>query len=112
MSARSLRARNAIRAAEVLAQAAPAVAARCRDALPGEVVVAEVAADLRFAGVRSLPRHALHASLARSSPGAWVVTFARHTSLEEIERRCFNLGRTAYRRWKLSARLDRRSATS
>ncbi len=102
------RAQRTVAAAETLHFHLETIAGACRDALPDEVVVAEVQPDASFGGAHRIRRELLRQYVASLAEGSWSMIFAPKEPIEDIEDRCIRMGYQAYRRAKLSARRQRR----
>ena len=106
------RPRHTIHAAEILHDKAWAVARACAEAREGQVIVALVECDLTFGGVWTIPLEELRERVPRMAPGGWSLTFAPGTRRDEIEQRCLELARLAFRRWEAVRRWASRHAAT
>ena len=94
-----------LQAAGVLREKAEAIWRATMDAREDEVVIAVIQRDLSFGGVWTVTRD----QLARQMPlvedkGGWSFTFSPNTSLAQIEERCLEFMRIAFRRWEAMQR--------
>ncbi len=94
------RTRHTIHAAEVLHDRARAIARACGEAHSDEVVVAVVERNGVFGGAWPIPRAQLGERIAALDDGGWTLVFAPGTLLAEVEARCLELARLAFRRWE------------
>lgn len=89
-----------IHAAGILHDSASSIAAVCREASSGELVVAVVTPDHALRGVWTISRAQLAAHVNEYEDGGWAVVFSPGASLGEIEERCLKLARLAFARWE------------
>ncbi|HLG76210.1 MAG TPA: hypothetical protein VKX46_07340 [Ktedonobacteraceae bacterium] len=89
-----------VRATEVLQQQAPAIAQTCAEAETDTIVVATVEQDCSYGGAYAVPRSELRERVMHleDEEGKWTLTLDPLTSVQEIEKRCSDIGRLASRR--------------
>lgn len=94
-----------LQAAGVLREKAEAICRATKDARADEVVVAVIQHDLNFGGVWTIAREDLVRQMSLvEDKGGWSFTFSPDTSLAEIEERCLEFVRIAFRRWEAMQR--------
>lgn len=106
------RAQRTVQATEVLRQHAATIADVCNEAEASQIIVAMVEVDGSFAGTQVIPRAELQDQLEilEMQEHKWVLTLSPNASVDDIERRCADIGYFANRRQNaIQRRLDRQS---
>lgn len=94
-----------LQAAGILREKAEAISRATKDARADEMVVAVVQHDLSFGGVWMVARENLLRQMSLvEDKGGWSFTFSPDTSLAQIEERCLEFMRIAFRRWEAMQR--------
>lgn len=100
-----------LQAAGVLRGQAEAICRATDDAREGEIVIAVVQRDLNFGGAWIVARESLVRQLSLlEDQGGWSFTFSPHTSLAQIEERCLEFTRVAFKRWQAMERWSSKHA--
>jgi len=96
---------HTLQAAGVLREKAEVICRATKDARADEVVVAVVQRDLNFGGVWTIARESLVRQMSLvEDKGGWSFTFSPDTSFTQIEERCLEFTRIAFRRWEAMQR--------
>lgn len=99
------RSTRTLQATGVLREKAEVICRATKDARADEIVVAAIQHDLNFGGVWTIAREDLvrQLSLVEDKSG-WSFTFSPDTSQAQIEERCLEFVRIAFRRWAIRQR--------
>lgn len=96
---------HSLQAVGTLCEQAGAISSVTMEAREDEIVVAVVQRDLSFGGAWIIAREDLVSQIhLMEGQGEWSFTFSPHTSLAEVEERCFQLSRIAFKRWEAMQR--------
>ncbi|HLJ33323.1 MAG TPA: hypothetical protein VKU38_06725 [Ktedonobacteraceae bacterium] len=100
-----------LQAAGVLRENAGAISHATTDAREGEIAIAVIQPDLSFGGVWLIARENLITQVSLvEDKGGWSFIFSSHTSIAQVEERCLEFMRIAFRRWKAMQRWVNRHA--
>lgn len=96
------RSSRTLQVAGVLRENAGAISHATTDAREGEIVVAVIQHDLNFGGAWIIARENLITQVLRvEDKGGWSFIFSPDTSIAQVEERCLEFMRIAFRRWKV-----------
>lgn len=100
------RPRHTIHAAEIFHMNARTIAAACGEAAGDEIVVATVDRRFTLAGVWTMLRAELTQRVPALDNGGWTLVFSPGADRAEVEERCLQLARSAFKRWEALRRWD------
>ncbi len=96
---------HTLQAVGVIREKAGVICRATMDAREDEIVVAVVQRNLSFGGAWTLARENLAKQiLLVEDQGGWSFTFSPNTSLAQIEERCLEFVRIAFKRWEAMQR--------
>ncbi|HZR41735.1 MAG TPA: hypothetical protein VFB12_16560 [Ktedonobacteraceae bacterium] len=102
---------RAIKAAGILRERAWAIEGAAADAGADEIIVAVVGKDLTFGGIWTAVREDLMWLVPRvEGQGGWSLIFSPKTSSAQVEERCMQFARIAFKRWEAMQRWAGRQA--
>ena len=88
--------------AGVLRENAGAISHATPDAREDEIIVAVIQHDLKFGGAWIIARENLITQVSLvEDKGGWSFIFSPHTSVAQVEERCLEFMRIAFRRWQV-----------
>lgn len=94
------RSSRTLQAAGVLRENAGAISQVTNDAREDEIVIAVIQGNLDFGGAWIIARENLITQVFLvEDKGGWSFIFSPHTSIAEVEERCLEFLRIAFRRW-------------